>query len=258
MHTIAKKGWRPILALILFFILWEASTRFFDMPAWLLPGPILIFQEAWIGWSIYAEHLPPTIQLIALGFLIGSGVGVFVAICLHLTPLLKDLFYPFIIISQNIPVIVLAPLLVIWFGFGMLPKLIVISLVCFFPITIALLDGFRQTDLDLKHYIQMAGATKGQTFWKLEWPNALPSLFSGLKISATYSVMGAVISEWLGASKGIGVYMTLASSSYRTDRVFVAIFVIVTLSLLFFLLINFIEKRVIKWKPGGGNDSNES
>ncbi|MFD1349648.1 ABC transporter permease [Oceanobacillus caeni] len=258
MSTMAKKGWRPVLAIILFFILWEVGTRIFDMPSWLLPGPIQIFQEAWTSWSIYTEHLPSTIQLIVLGFLIGSGVGVFVAICLHLMPLLKDLFYPFIIISQNIPVIVLAPLLVIWFGFGMLPKLIVISLVCFFPITIALLDGFRQTDADLKHYIQMAGATKGQTFWKLEWPNALPSLFSGLKISATYSVMGAVISEWLGASKGIGVYMTLASSSYRTDRVFVAIIVIVALSLLFFLLITLIEKRVIKWKPEEGINPYES
>lgn len=97
--------------------------------------------------------------------------------------------------------------------------------------------------------MQMAGASKRQLFWKVEWPHALPSIFSGLKISATYSVMGAVISEWLGANKGIGVYMTLASSSFRTDRVFVAIFIIIFLALLFFAFIVLIEKKVVKWQP---------
>lgn len=248
MLNMFNKGWRPTLAFILLFVLWESSTIIFDLPKWLLPGPIQVIQEAFSNGEFYKEHLPATIQLIGLGFIIGSTLGIFVAICLHLLPFLKDIFYPFLIISQNIPTIVLAPLLVIWFGFGMLPKLIVIALVCFFPITIALLDGFRQADPDLKHYIQMAGATKRQTFWKLEWPSAIPSLFSGLKISATYSVMGAVISEWLGASKGIGYFMTLASSSYRTDRVFVAIVMIVILSLLFFFIITSVERFVIKWK----------
>src|SRR5690606_6777997 len=133
-------------------------------------------------------------------------------------------------------------------GFGILPKIIVITLVCFFPVTIASLGGFRNTPPEMKHYMLMAGASKIQMFTKLEWPNSLPSLFSGLKISATYSVMGAVISEWLGAIKGIGVYMTLASSSFRTDRVFVAIFIIMILGLLFFGAITLCEKWLVKWK----------
>jgi ABC-type nitrate/sulfonate/bicarbonate transport system permease component len=143
---------------------------------------------------------------------------------------------------------VLAPLLVIWFGFGLLPKIIVITLVCFFPVTIAALDGFKQTDRDLVHYFTMSGASKKQLFWKLEVPHSLPSIFSGLKIAATYSVMGAVISEWLGSKQGIGVYMTLASSSFRTDRVFVAIFAIMTLSLLFFFVIVLLERYFVKWQ----------
>ncbi|WP_249872330.1 ABC transporter permease [Oceanobacillus saliphilus] len=249
MRSIFEKGWRPILALILLFIFWEFCTIIFEIPAWLLPSPSQVFAEAFTGWSGYQVHLASTVQLVITGFLIGASVGIIVAVSLHLIPFMRQAFYPLIIISQNIPTIVLAPLLVIWFGFGILPKLIVITLVCFFPITIALLDGFRQTDNDLKHYVQMAGATKQQIFWKLEWPHALPSLFSGLKISATYSVMGAVISEWLGASKGIGVYMTLASSSYRTDRVFVSIFLIVIMSLIFFAIIRVLEKWVINWKP---------
>ncbi|RDW17327.1 nitrate ABC transporter permease [Oceanobacillus arenosus] len=258
MRTIFQKGWRPALVLILLFIVWEICANIFDIPKWLLPAPSQVIAEAISGWSVYSGHLASTIKLIITGFIIGSSIGIIVAIGLHLVPFLRQAFYPLLIISQNIPTIVLAPLLVIWFGFGMLPKIIVITLVCFFPITIALLDGFRQTNRDLMHYMQMAGGSKQQIFWKLEWPHALPSLFSGLKISATYSVMGAVISEWLGASKGIGVYMTLASSSFRTDRVFVAIFLIVILSLLFFAIIIALEKRLIKWKPleeGNGNES---
>lgn len=249
MKDIVKKGWRPAVVLLLLFILWEIASRLFNIPGWLLPSPSTIWQTGIAGWPMYYHHLISTIQLTVVGFFIGSSVGILVAICLHLIPMMREAFYPLIILSQNIPIIVLAPLLVIWFGFGMLPKLIVITLVCFFPIAVAALDGFRQTDPNLKHYMQMAGANRRQNFWKLEWPHALPSVFSGLKISATYSVMGAVISEWLGASEGIGVYMTLASSSFRTDRVFVAIFLVMILSLLFFALIAWVERKVIKWKP---------
>ncbi|GEL76780.1 ABC transporter permease [Tenuibacillus multivorans] len=248
-------GWRPLLVITLLFIVWEVCISFFDVPDWLLPAPSQIFGLMISDWTNYSHHVFSTVELVLIGFVIGSSVGVIVAISLHLVPFLKQSMYPLLILSQNIPVIVLAPLLVIWFGFGILPKIIVITLVCFFPIAIALLDGFRRTDRDLMHYMKMAGATKKQIFWKLEWPHALPSLFSGLKISATYSVMGAVISEWLGASEGIGVYMTLASSSFRTDRVFVAIFIIVALSLLFFLLIMWLEKMTIRWQASEEGDS---
>jgi ABC-type nitrate/sulfonate/bicarbonate transport system permease component len=190
-----------------------------------------------------------------IGFGIGSSVGLLVAIALHLMPKVREAFYPLMILSQNIPIIVLAPLLVIWFGFGIMPKIIVITLVCFFPIAVSALDGFRQTSQELVHYMKMAGASQKQIFFKLELPHALPSLFSGLKISATYSVMGAVISEWLGGNQGIGVYMTLASSSFRTDRVFVAILIIMILCMLFFAIIISLEKLFIKWQPRGEESS---
>ncbi|KGP90262.1 nitrate ABC transporter permease [Pontibacillus chungwhensis BH030062] len=251
MKQVVLRGWRPTLVIILLFILWESASRLFEIPEWLIPSPTQVWEEGIAGWSVYNHHLYSTILLTVTGFLIGSSVGIIVAILLHVIPIFRNMFYPLIIFSQNIPIIVLAPLLVIWFGFGMLPKLIIITLVCFFPIAVSTMDGLRQTSTELLHYTKMAGATKRQTFWKLEWPHALPSLFSGLKISATYSVMGAVISEWLGAKEGIGVYMTLASSSFRTDRVFVAIFLIMLLSLLFFALITLIEKRVVAWKTKG-------
>ncbi|MED3551663.1 ABC transporter permease [Cytobacillus praedii] len=242
------KGWRPALVLLLLFIIWEVAVKLADIPAWLLPPPTDILKEAIDGWGNFHEHLQSTIKLSLLGFVIGSSVGLLTAIILHLIPMVRESIYPLLILSQNVPIIVLAPLLVIWFGFGLMPKIIVITLVCFFPITVAALDGFRQTPNELKHYMMMAGANRRQLFWKLELPFSLPAIFSGLKISATYSVMGAVISEWLGAKSGIGVYMTLASSSFRTDRVFVAILFIMILSLLLFMLILLAERFLIRWK----------
>ncbi|WP_249315622.1 ABC transporter permease [Bacillus sp. FJAT-49711] len=242
------KGWRSALALLSLLFIWEMVVKIVNIPGWLLPAPTAILKEMIIGFDRFAEHLLSTIRLSIGGFIIGCSVGLLVAILLHLLPKVQEAVYPLLILSQNVPIIVLAPLLVIWFGFGMLPKIIVITLVCFFPVTIAALGGFRNTPPEMKHYLLMAGASKTQMFAKLEWPNSLPSLFSGLKISATYSVMGAVISEWLGAKKGIGVYMTLASSSFRTERVFVAIFIIMIFSLVFFGVISLCEKWLVKWR----------
>lgn len=248
MGWVAKKGWRPAAVLLLLLCIWELAVKMLDIPEWLLPAPSSIFAEGMEGFEGLLPHLQSTVGLAAGGFVIGCAVGLLTAVILHLLPGVQESVYPLLILSQNVPIIVLAPLLVIWFGFGLLPKIIVITLVCFFPVTVAAMDGFRNVPHDMKHYMLMAGASKIQLFSKLEWPYALSSVFSGLKISATYSVMGAVISEWLGAKSGIGVYMTLSSSSFRTDRVFVAIFIIMMLSLLFFAVITFAEAKLVKWR----------
>lgn len=243
-----RKIWIPTVFLAILIIIWEVSTRVFNIESWILPAPSIIVQEAVQSWGNYQHHISSTVMLTLSGFAIGVSIGLLIAILLHLLPFVRQMVYPLLLLSQNIPIIVLAPLLVIWFGYGTLPKIIIITLVCFFPVTIATLDGFRQTNRELVHYMKMAGATKQQMFTKLELPHALPSIFSGLKISATYSVMGAVISEWLGASKGIGVYMTLASSSFRTDRVFVAILLVIVLCFILFGIILLIERYVLRWQ----------
>lgn len=202
MPSLLKKGWKPLAVLILLLCIWEAAVKMAEIPKWLLPAPSAIWQETMSGFGQFLPHMQSTIVLAFIGFTIGCSIGLFTAILLHLLPGVRDAVYPLLILSQNVPIIVLAPLLVIWFGFGLLPKMIVITLVCFFPVTIAALGGFRNTPPEMKHYMLMAGASNTQIFSKLEWPNSLPALFSGLKISATYSMMGAVISEWLGAKKG--------------------------------------------------------
>ncbi|WNR42158.1 ABC transporter permease [Paenibacillus roseipurpureus] len=242
-----QAGWPPLVVVILLLFTWQVAVTWGGTASWLLPSPLKIWREGTTDMARIWMHTWATVRLMFIGFGVGATVGVLVAGCLHRIPLVKAGFYPLLILSQNIPVIALGPLLIILFGFGLLPKIILISLVCFFPVTMSTLDGFMQTDRSMYNYMQMIGASRRQIFYKLELPNALPFLFTGLKISATYSVMGAVIAEWLGGNVGLGYYMILQKSAFRADRLFVAIGIVVLLSLLFFWLIAGIEKLVIRW-----------
>jgi len=242
-----RAGWPPIVVVILVLLIWQLAVTWGNTASWLLPSPLKIMTEGTTDMARVWLHTQATIKIMLIGFVVGSGLGLLLASILHIVPGFKAGFYPLLILSQNVPTIALGPLLIILFGFGVLPKIILISLVCFFPVTMATLDGFMQTDRMMYNYMQMLGASKRQIFFKLELPHALPFLFSGLKISATYSVMGAVISEWLGGGEGLGYYMILQKSSFRADREFVAILVIVGLSLLFFWLIALLEKWIIRW-----------
>lgn len=238
---------RPILALGLFVGIWEIATRVFHIEAWILPAPSAIVNELIAVFPAFLPHILSTVKLVIIGFAIGTIFGLTVATILFHFKRVRETIYPFLILSQNIPIIVLAPLLFIWFGLGDLPKIIIVAMTSFFPITIATLSGYEQTDEQLMHYMKMMGATRVQKFTKLIFPYALPMIFSGIKISATYSMLTGVVAEWLGAQRGIGVFMTLATSSYQTSRVFVAIIVTMFLSISFFALIVLIERLVIKW-----------
>lgn len=247
-----KKGWRPLVAILIFIGLWEFGVRIFAVEAWFLPSPSSIVIESKEVLPTFFPHFASTLILSMSGLAIGATVGLAVATFLHVSRRGRETFYPFLILSQNIPIIVLAPLLVIWFGFGSLPKLIVITLACFFPIAVSVLGGLQQTSRELILYMHMMGANQSQLFWKVELPYAVPSIISGLKIAATYSVMASVISEWLGAQEGIGVFMTMAASSYKTTRVFVAIIITMLLSLAFFGLVLLLEKALGRWQKRGG------
>ncbi|QIH78234.1 ABC transporter permease subunit [Macrococcoides canis] len=236
----------------LFFIvllcIWEFLVRLLQVDAYTLPAPSVIFISFFKDFSTYHVHLYPTLLLVVLGIVCSIVCGVSVAILLRLIPVLHDYIYPLLIMSQNVPVIVIAPLLVIWFGFGILPKLIVITLVCFFPITVSLLEGFNETDKELEKYMKMMGATRLERFTKLEWPNSMPYFFNGLKIAGTYSVMGAIISEWLGSDKGLGKFMLIAQRAFQVDQVFVAIVWIIIFAMVIYSVIFIIQRMILRWQ----------
>ncbi|MRN55364.1 ABC transporter permease [Paenibacillus monticola] len=249
MRSTWKQLWPPLVAVIFLLTGWQLAVSLFHVEAWILPSPTDIIREFNANATGIWVHTLATLRLTLIGFPIGTAVGLIIALLLHLLPWTRRAFYPLLILSQNVPSIALAPLLVIWFGFGLLPKIILITLVCFFPVAVATMSGLAQSDGIMLNYMKMAGAGKWQIFTKLELPSSLPSLFSGVKISATYAVMGAVVAEWIGADKGIGYYMLLQKSAYHTDRMFVAIVIIVLLSLVLFAIIALLEKWLVRWKP---------
>lgn len=240
--------WAPLGAIFLLLVCWHFSIVLFNIPTFLLPSPMDVLREVSHSWPRIKMHTLATVQLLLLGFIIGSSIGILFACVLHPFQWLKAAFNPLIVISQNVPIIVLGPLLITWFGLGLFPKILIITLVCFFPIVIAMSNGLTQTDKIMMNYMQMIGASRWQIFTKLELPHALPHLFSGLKISATYSMLGAVMAEWIGADRGIGKYLVLQQSAFRTDRMFIAIAIIIIISLLMFALIVLLERWLIRWR----------
>ncbi|MNB96514.1 putative aliphatic sulfonates transport permease protein SsuC [compost metagenome] len=249
MRSAFRQIWPPLVAVILFLGIWQAAVSLFTIDPFFLPGPGAVARASADNAASLWSHTAATLRLTLIGFPIGAGVGLIVALLLHLVPWLKRAIYPLLILSQNVPSIALAPLLVIWFGFDLLPKIMLIILVCFFPVAVAAMGGLAQSDRTMMNYMKMAGASKWQIFTKLELPGSLPALFSGLKISATYAVMGVIVAEWIGADKGLGYYMLLQKSAYRTANLFVAITIIVLLSLVLFAIIAIVERWLVRWKP---------
>jgi len=193
-------------------------------------------------------HAYVTLFEALLGFLVSVALAFVLAVAMDSLPLLGRALYPLLVTTQTIPIISVAPLFLIWFGYGLLPKVLVVVLVCFFPVAVSLLLGLTAVDPDLIDLLRSMGASKVMVLRLVKLPAALPSLFSGLKIAATYSIMGAVIGEWLGAQAGLGYYMTLAQRSFLTARVFATILIITVLSLGVFKVIEVLEGLLIPWR----------
>ncbi|MGO4182792.1 ABC transporter permease [Paenibacillus sp. MCAF9] len=244
-----SKVWKPAALLIVLIACWQAAASLGLFQQWLIPSPISIVKGAIAIWPRLMMHTGATVQLTLIGFLGGSAVGLLLAALLHLIPGVRSAVYPLLVLSQNVPIIAIAPILTMLLGYGMLPKALLVIMVCFFPITVAMLSGLMNTDAQLRNYLQMIGIRKWQLFWKLELPHAIVHLFSGLKIAASYSVLSAVVAEWLGTNKGLGSFMLISSKGFMPDRVFAAVAIIVALSLTLFGLVTLAERLVIRWRP---------
>lgn len=233
--------------LALLVLAWELAVDRWGIPSYILPPPARIPRALVETAPLLWEHTRATLLESFLGFTASIALGVVVALGMDRVVAVKKTLYPLVVISQTIPIIFLAPLLLTWFGFGILPKVIVVGLVCFFPVAIGLYDGLTSADQEVIDLLKTMGASPWQVMRIVKIPGALPSFFSGLRISATYSVMAAVIGEWLGASKGLGVFMIRASHSFLVDRVFAAILVVSVLSLLVFGGVNLLQRLLMPW-----------
>lgn len=238
----------PTVTVIIIILLWQGIVVFKNIPQYILPTPVNIANTLIKDFNVIVAHTKITLYESFVGFALSIILSFILAILMDSFEIIKKSIYPILIISQTIPTIAIAPLFIIWFGFGTLPKIIVVIMVCFFPVIISLVDGFEKIDRDYINLFTTFKATKLQTFFHLKLPYAMVSLFSGLKIAATYMIMSAVVGEWLGGDKGIGVYMVRAKSAYALDKVFASIIVIVVVTVLVIYIIDFVGKKIIHWK----------
>ena len=233
---------------VIFLFLWEMTGRLQILPAYLLPPPSRILLAMVRNADLLWQHARITLLQAVVGFAIAMLLGCLLALWLDYSPLARKTLYPYLITSQTVPIIVLAPLFAMWFGFGILPKVLIVVLVCFFPITISLMEGLATVDKELMDLMHAMDASTWQKYRWVKLPAAMSSLFSGLKISGTYSIMGAVIGEWIGGRMGLGVYMLRVRQSFATDQVFAVITVIVILSILVLKIIQLAEKKAMPWQ----------
>ncbi|KMT23254.1 ABC transporter permease [Clostridium cylindrosporum] len=238
----------PIATVITIILLWQGIVVFEHIPQYILPSPVNIVDTLIKDFPIIAGHTKITLYESFIGFVVSILLSFMLAVVMDNFNVVKKSIYPILVISQTIPTIAIAPLFIIWFGFGILPKIIVVIMVCFFPIVISLVDGFEKIDRDYINLFSTIKASRLQAFYHLKLPYAMVNLFSGLKIAATYMIMSAVIGEWLGGDKGIGVYMVRAKSAYALDKVFASILVIVFITILIIYAIDFLGKKLIHWK----------
>jgi len=237
----------PAAFLIILLLVWQVVVDQGIIEKYILPSPVdtlVTFFEILPGLK---PHIIITLKEAFTGFFIAICFSIVLAVLMDNFKLLRKAVYPLLVVSQTIPIIALAPLFVIWFGFGPLPKVIVVVLVCFFPIVVSLLDGLNSVDVDMLNMLRSMGAGRIQTFRLLKFPAALVNFFSGLRIAATYSIMGAVIGEWLGGEGGLGVYMLRVKHSFALDKMFAVILLIVILSMLLFKGISLVQDFFMPW-----------
>lgn len=237
----------PFVAIAVILLDWQMVCVLQIVPSYMLPSPLAVVGALFGDMPTILFHAKFTLLESFYGLLMGIALAFVFATLMDRFRIMDQAFYPIMIITQTIPTIAIAPILVLWMGFGMAPKITLVVITTFFPITIGLLDGYKSVDQDAIRLLQAMGANRLQIFCHVKFPFALPQFFSGLKISASYAVVGAVVSEWLGGFNGLGVYMTRVKKAYAFDKMFAVIIFIVVISLLLLFAVNVLRYFVMPW-----------
>ncbi len=238
----------PVLILLAVLGTWEVYVYIKEIPHFILPPPSKIVVTLFEEHDRLLKHSWVTLQEMLLGFALAVSVGVPLAVLMFEFPILEKAFYPYVIGSQTVPVFAIAPLLVVWFGFGIASKVMMAAIIVFFSIVLTTLDGLKSTDPDTVDLFKILRASRWQILWKVRIPTALPFIFSGAKIGISISTIGAVIGEWVGASAGLGYLMLYANSTLEVDLVFAAIFSLTFLGLGLFAIMSLLEFWAMPWR----------
>ena len=235
-------------AIVLIVLLWQMICFLGIVDSFMLPSPVQVVKAFIEEFPMLLEHSIITLAEAFLGLGLGILFGFIMAVLMDQFEVLYQAFYPLIVLTQTIPTVAIAPLLVLWFGYEMTPKVILIVITTFFPIAIGLLNGFKSVDQDSIHLLRAMGAGRWQIFRYIKLPGAMSQFFAGLRISASYAVVGAVISEWLGGFGGLGVYMTRVKKAFSFDKMFAVIFLISMISLLLMKAVDILQRKCMPWE----------
>lgn len=249
LRSASRKYLSAVALTVALLVAWELVVRLGHVPEYLLPAPTQILADLKTDWVILWPAMLVTLKEVVIGFVIATVAGVGLAVVLHLYGPLRRAMYPILIGSQTIPIVVLAPILVILLGYGILPKLVIVALICFFPIVVNGIDGLRAVDEDFIRMMYTLDATRWGIFRRVEFPGALPSFFSGMRIAATFAAIGAVFGEWSGSNAGLGYVMLEATPNLLTARIFAAILMLTVISLVLFGLVSLLERIAVPWAP---------
>jgi NitT/TauT family transport system permease protein len=247
----------PFIFAIVLLAVWQAAVVLFHIPAYIVPAPLAIFQQFIRNWPVIrADTIVTGVETLG-GFALAIAIGIPLALIVAFSPFLRRTLYPLAVTLEMVPKIVFAPVFITWFGFGILPKFLIVLLVCFFPILLNGILGFTSLGTELERLCRSTGAGPVRSFFKLRLPAALPQLFVGLKGAATNATVGATIAEWIGGDAGLGYQIQIASGNLRMDIAFAIIFMLAALGLLVFWLVVLTERLVIPWHVSqrvGGKD----
>ncbi|WP_377296972.1 ABC transporter permease [Rhizobium sp. SGZ-381] len=229
--------------------LWQLIVWGFSVPTFMAPSPVAVLYAFHDNGATLWNNLLPTLLEAALGFLFGNLVAVLLAIWFVYSPLAEKAFYPVAVIIKSIPIIALAPILVLLVGNGIAPKIIIAGLICFFPTLVNMVQGLKSTSPAMLDLMRVLSASPTEIFWKVRIPASLPFLFAALKIAATSSVMGAIVAEWIGSSYGLGALIIEATYNFRSPLLYATVVIAATLAVLLFFAVSLAERKVVRWKP---------
>jgi NitT/TauT family transport system permease protein len=243
------------LTLIGLLVAWQLACVFLHIPNFLLPAPLEISADLLAHWTYFVPHTAVTTLVVITGFMASLAVGIPIAMMLSYSRALNKSIYPLIVGSQVVPKVAIAPLMLAWFGYGMTPKVAIVSTIAFFPVVINAVVGLRSAAPQMIYLAQSMGATSWQIFWRFCLPHALPSILAGMKMAAVLAVIGAVVAEFVGSDAGLGYVILTASSNFDITRQFSAIVVLSIMGMMFFWAIELIERLLIPWHISVRNES---
>jgi NitT/TauT family transport system permease protein len=239
----------PIILSLAVLVVWEAVIRLFKVPTFVLPAPSAILESLGANWRALAVASQATALEVLFGFVLSAIVGVLVALVIVRFERFGRALYPLIVLFQNVPKVALAPIFILWFGYDLAPKILLIVVIAFFPVAIDMLAGLQSVEPSFVALMRSVGASKGKILLRVRIPHALPHLMAGLKVAITFSVIGAIVGEFAGANQGLGYMIQFASTQLDTPLIFAALVVVSVLGLAFYYIVEFAERVWVPWAP---------